>query len=208
VPATEPATDLSTYRRGRVPREIRREQILALAEALFAEQGYTAASMDELARRAGVSKPMIYHLVGSKDEVFGACMARTADELASRISSAVRGEQDLRDRLLAGARAWFGFVAERRALWTALLSGNDAPITDEVVAMRQRQAELVAGLLAESAPSGAAPQLVEVVAHLINGAFEALGRWGAEHPEMPASALAQLCTDVLFPGLMRVGAVP
>lgn len=83
---SEPATDGATgasgevegYARGRVPRDVRERQIVALAEALFLERGYQGASMEELARRAGVSKPIVYDLVGSKEQLFDACVARAA----------------------------------------------------------------------------------------------------------------------------------
>jgi AcrR family transcriptional regulator len=207
----EAAVDLSQYRRGRVPRDVRLAQVLALAEELFAEHGYTAASMDELARRAGVSKPMVYNLVGSKEELFRTCMDRTADELATRIRAAVEGETDLRRLLLAGGRAWFDYVAEHRALWTALLGGSDAPMGAEIAHIRWRQARLVAAILAESAPATAPPasdMLLEAVAHLVNGAFESVTRWWADHPDITTTALAELCTDILFPGLLAVSTAP
>jgi AcrR family transcriptional regulator len=207
----EAAVDLSQYRRGRVPRDIRLAQVLALAEELFAEHGYTAASMDELARRAGVSKPMIYNLVGSKEELFRTCMDRTADELATRIGDSVAGETDLRGLLLAGSRAWFEYIAEHRALWTAFLGGGDAPMSAEIAHIRRRQARLVAGLLAQHVPETAAPEtaaLLEPLAHLVNGAFESITRWWGDHPDITINALAELCTDFMLPGLLAVSTAP
>jgi AcrR family transcriptional regulator len=206
----EAAVDLSQYRRGRVPRDVRLAHVLGLAEELFAEHGYTAASMDELARRAGVSKPMVYNLVGSKEELFRTCMDRTADELATRIRAAVAGETDLRRLLAAGARAWFDYVAEHRALWTSLLGGGDSPMSAEIDQIRWRQARLVAAILAETAPAGSSPPpaLLDAVAHLLNGAFEGITRWWNDHPAATTSALAELCTDILFPGLIAVSTAP
>jgi AcrR family transcriptional regulator len=207
----EAAVDLSQYRRGRVPRDVRLQQVLGLAEELFAEHGYTAASMDELARRAGVSKPMVYNLVGSKEELFRTCMDRTADELASRIREAVAGETELRSLLRSGARAWFEYIAEHRALWTAFLGGADAPMSAEVDHIRRRQARLVASLLAQKAPPTDPPApatLLEPVAHLVNGAFEAVTRWWADNPDVTIAALAELCTDFLFPGLVAIATDP
>ena len=95
--------DVASYRRGRVPRQVRLAHVLGLAEELFAERGYSAASMDELARRADVSKPMVYDLVGSKEALFRVCVDRSAEQLAARIVAAVRAEDALRARLLAGS---------------------------------------------------------------------------------------------------------
>ncbi|TMB92351.1 MAG: helix-turn-helix transcriptional regulator [Chloroflexi bacterium] len=86
--ATDIIAALAAYAHGRVPRAIRERQILALAEDLFAEQGYANASMDELARRAGVSKPVIYALVGSKEQLYRRCVERHSEILATRIATA------------------------------------------------------------------------------------------------------------------------
>lgn len=200
-------TDLSGFRHGRVPRRVRERQLLALAEDLFAEKGFTGASMDELARRAGVSKPVIYGRVGTKDNVFRACMDRVAEDMAHRVVQAVRPESDPRRRLVAGAVAWFDFIAERRSLWTALLAGGDTPLGAEAAEIRRRQARVIAGLLAEDAAQNDAPPpevLIDAVAHLIVGAFEAIGRWSADHPELGPAALGELCAAVLFPGLIAL----
>ncbi len=77
--------------RRRVPREVRIPQIARIAEDLFGQFGYQGTSMDDVARLAGISKPVVYDLVGSKEELFRLCMARSADELATRVASAVAG---------------------------------------------------------------------------------------------------------------------
>ena len=203
----DPATDVSAYRHGRVPRDLRLRQVLALAGELFAERGYTGTSMDELARRAGVSKPVVYDLVGSKEELFRTLMLRTADELAERVADAVRSEDDPFERLRAGATAWFRFVAEHRATWAAFLAGEDLPMGVEVRAIRRRQAQLVATLLAESAGDlgvAVVPSLIDAAAHMLNGGFEALGAWSADHTDVSPEQLADLCARAIYPGLIAL----
>lgn len=202
---TGTAGDVDGFRHGRVPRNVRERQVLMLAGELFAERGFTAASMDELARRAGVSKPVIYDLVGSKDTVFRTCMDRVAEDLASRVVAAVRVEVDPRRQLVAGAEAWFVFIAEHRPLWTALLAGGDTPLGAEAAEIRRRQSCVIAGLLSEDAAAAGVeppPILIDAVAHLVMGAFESIGRWSADHPELVPSQLGELCAAVLFPGLI------
>lgn len=197
--------EVATHPHGRVPRELRRRQLLAVAEALFVERGYAATSMDDVAAGAGVSKPIVYELVGSKHEVFEACMARAADALAARVADAVvaAGDGDA-VRLRAGALAWFEFIGERRGLWDALLASDDAPASAAIEAVRARQDGFVASQLAATARAGGAtvdPELVEAVATAMNGAFEALGRWWSHHPERTATELADLYTALVLPGL-------
>ena len=197
--------EVRTHAHGRVPRELRRRQLLAVAEELFVAQGYAATSMDDVAAGAGVTKPIVYELVGSKHEVFEACMARAADALAARVAEAVlaAGGDDAA-RLRAGALAWFEFIGERRALWDALLASDDAPASAAIEAVRARQDAFVAAQLAATAAAEGGvvdPELVGAVATAMNGAFEALGRWWSGHPERTADELAGLYTALVLPGL-------
>ncbi len=155
--AADGADEVGRYPRGRVPRAVRLRHVLGLAEELFVERGYQQASMDELARRADVSKPVVYDLVGSKEQLFGTLMDRWADDLSARVSVAVVGEPDPAQRLRAGARAFFGFVGEHRAAWWALLSGDGAPVTAAFAAARERQAQVVARLVEQGARDSGEP---------------------------------------------------
>ena len=149
--ATRQAPNPRTRRR--VPREVRIPQIARIAEDLFGQFGYQGTSMDDVARLAGVSKPVVYDLVGSKEELFKLCMARSAKELASRVATAV-GAAPADDRLRAGALAFFHFVDEHRPAWRGLLASGSAPLTAEMAEIRRNQAGLVAGLLIQGEPSG------------------------------------------------------
>lgn len=196
---------MAAHPHGRVPRDLRRRQLLAVAERLFIERGYAATSMEDVAAGAGVTKPIVYELVGSKHEVFEACMERAADALASRVAEAVvaAGDEDA-IRLRAGALAWFEFIAERRGLWDALLASDDAPASAAIEAVRVRQDGFVAAQLAATAAAGGRvvdQELVGAVATAMNGAFEALGRWWSRHPDRTATELADLYTALVLPGL-------
>ena len=138
--------------RRRVPREVRIPQIARIAEDLFGRFGYQGTSMDDVARLAGVSKPVVYDLVGSKEELFKLCMARSADELALRVAAAVEATAG-DDRLRAGALAFFRFVDEHRPAWRGLLASGSAPLTAEMAEIRRNQAGLVAGLLIQGVSS-------------------------------------------------------
>lgn len=197
--------EVDAHAHGRVPRELRHRQLLAVAQALFVERGYAGTSMDELAARAGVSKPVVYDLLGSKDAAFGACMAAAADELAISVATAVvEAGDDPAARLRAGARAWFAFIEGHRGVWDSLLASPDAPATEAIEAIRDRQNAFVADqLTADAAAEGRAVdvELAGAVATAMNGAFEALGRWWHDHPDRTADELADLYTALVLPGL-------
>src|SRR5919109_5307908 len=90
----EAVARIEEFRHGRVPRAVRERQLVELGEQLFAERGFAKASMDELARRAGVTKPVIYELFGSKEGLFRACLEGLALRLAEEIAEAARGADE------------------------------------------------------------------------------------------------------------------
>ena len=67
--------------RTRLPREDRMEQTLEVARTLFAERGYAAVTMDEVAAAVGVTKPLLYNYFGNKERLYIACMERAGDAL-------------------------------------------------------------------------------------------------------------------------------
>src|SRR3954454_19471802 len=83
-----------TTARKRMSRADRERQMLDVAEEIFAEEGYRAVSMEAIAERCGVSKPLIYEYFGSKDGLFLACVTRCRAELyeATRAAMAQGGE--------------------------------------------------------------------------------------------------------------------
>src|SRR6476661_8898955 len=71
-----------------VPRAEREEQIVAVAVGEFAALGYANASMVEIARRAGISKPLIYQYFGSKEGLYLACLHSVSGGLLARLEEA------------------------------------------------------------------------------------------------------------------------
>ncbi len=202
----ELAAEVAAHPHGRVPRELRRRQVLAEAHALFVERGYHAASMGELARRMGISKPVVYELAGSKEELFRDVMAAVAEELAARVAAAVAAESELAGKLHAGILAFLRFVEERRTGWSALLSMEAGPGSAEVAAIRRGQVSLVAAMIADGVAGAAETRVAEALAHAINGAVEAVAVWWAAHPELSAAELAELLTALFAPGLLALAA--
>jgi AcrR family transcriptional regulator len=202
----EISAEVADYAHGRVPRAIRERQVLALAEELFAEQGFAGASMDELARRAGVSKPVIYALVGSKEQLYRRCVEHNSEQLATQIAAAAASETAPGAQFRAATLAFFRFVDTHRQVWEAL-TWDSTPFAAEAAAMRRRQTEVAAILLAHAAGRlGAAPDplRVEAIAHTINGGIEALARWWHDHEEVTAEQLADWSVELLVPGLQRI----
>ncbi|ALG06723.1 TetR/AcrR family transcriptional regulator [Kibdelosporangium phytohabitans] len=94
----------------RLPRTARRAQLLAAAQDVFAANGYHAAAMDEIAERAGVSKPVLYQHFPGKLELYMALLQTHADELIAGVTGALDSTTDNKLRVQAAVGAYFDFV--------------------------------------------------------------------------------------------------
>jgi AcrR family transcriptional regulator len=192
--------DIRQYSHGRVPRAVRKRQLVELGEELFAERGFAKASMDELARRAGVTKPVIYELFGSKDGLFRACLEGLALRLATEIAEAARAAEDPEARLRAGGLAFLRFARDNRVAYELLYEGR---FSEAAVTVRRRQAALILELMRELAPEGVDPLELEVAANAVNSAYEGVAHWMWDHPDIPLERLADWTVELLLPGLRR-----
>lgn len=177
--------------------------MLDAAVAVFSRHGFHAASMDEIAEAAGVSKPMIYAYLGSKDDLFSACIRREAQRLIRLITSAAPPGLATERRLHQGLLAFFTFVAGHRDGWIVLYrqARTREPFAGEIAAARQRIIALVAGLLSPAPSDGAQ---ASPIAHALVGAAEALSDWALdEHPEETPEDLASRLLSIFWPGRHR-----
>ena len=191
---------IEEFRHGRVPRAVRQRQLVELAEELFLERGFAKTSMDELARRAGVTKPVIYELFGSKDGLFNACLEGLALRLATQIADAARAGTDPESRLRAGGLAFLRFATENRVAYELLYEGR---FSEAAATVRRRQATLILELMREMAPDHVDPRELEVAANAVNSAYEGVAQWMWDHPDIPLETLADWTVELLLPGLRR-----
>src|SRR5919108_1727923 len=224
----EAVARIEEFRHGRVPRAVRERQLVELGEQLFAERGFAKASMDELARRAGVTKPVIYELFGSKEGLFRACLEGLALRLAEEIAEAARGadaagargdatvgepgvaggdepdalgvQPDPEARLRAGGLAFLRFARENRVAYELLYEGR---FSDAAVSVRRRQAAPILELMREMAPEDVDSRELEVAANAVNSAYEGVAHWMWDHPEADVEQLADWTVELLLPGLRR-----
>jgi AcrR family transcriptional regulator len=192
---------IEDFRHGRVPRAVRERQLVELAEQLFAERGFARTSMEELARRAGVTKPVIYELFESKDGLFRACVDRALERMAHSIVEAFRSETEPEARLRAGGLAFLRFARDNRVAWD--LMGMQGRFADQAQTARRDQAQLIRTLMVEIAPEGIDPQELEAVAYAVNSAWEGAAHWMWEHPDAPVEQVADWIVALLLPGLRR-----
>ncbi len=195
--------------RRRLPREVRQRQMLDAAIVVFSRSGFHLASMDDIAEVAGVSKPMIYAYLGSKDDLFTACIRREALRLMEVISAAVPTGLTRDERLHRGLLAFFEFVTEYRDGWIVLYrqARVHGTFAGEIAKARERIIVMVAALLARSSDEDARARAMPI-AHALVGAAEALSDWGLEHPDQTPEDLVSRLMDVIWTGLERADRPP
>src|SRR5437763_1690527 len=117
-----------------VPRAEREEQIVAVAIGEFALHGYARASVIEIARQAGISKPLIYQYFGSKDGLYLACLHAVSSGLLHRLQQAELEVDDSVASRIHPLRAVFEALEPQRDAWQ-LLFDPSMPRTGEIAAI-------------------------------------------------------------------------
>ena len=183
------------------------EQTLSVARSLFAEQGYGAVTMDEVAAKVGVTKPLLYNYFGNKEQLYIACMERSGDALTQTVADAVSATASPGDALGAGVHAFFAFLDTDRAAWAVLFDETlpqSGDVADRVAEYRGRIIEMVSGTLlaqlSEHQREGARVE-VEALSTALMGAAEALARWWLRTEAVSAEEAAELLIATVEPGL-------
>jgi AcrR family transcriptional regulator len=191
----------------RPSREQRREALLAVAAREFAGGGWAETSVDQIARAAGVSAPVLYTHFGSKRGLFLVLLERHGAALLDRIGTAVSAQPTPETQLRASIDAFLDFVANDNFAWRTLFRD---PVADLEIATRQRAAQVeTTHLIARMFVAGGAPAEneaeVTLVAQLFKSALNGLAAWWWDHPELDQQRLATLAHQTLWHG---VGSLP
>jgi AcrR family transcriptional regulator len=186
-----------------MPRAERERQMISVAEEIFTDRGYLAASMDEIAERCGVSKPMIYEYFGSKEGLLIACIRAARAEMAANTMQAVVGATNAKEALERGLVSFFEFADTHRRAWSLMMQ-NEAAVAgkaavEEIEEIRREQVELDVSLLAAFLPDQPRVEL-EMLAQMLVGACERLSTWyvtqDSEHPVTAKQAADQLMSVI------------
>lgn len=108
----------------RLSRTARRAQLLVAARDVFAAQGYHSAAMDDIAEKAGVSKPVLYQHFPGKMELYRALLTTYADELVERVEAAMARRGDNRERVQAAVAAYFDFIADEGSSYRLIFESD------------------------------------------------------------------------------------
>jgi AcrR family transcriptional regulator len=192
----------------RLPRAEREEQTLEAARILFAERGFAAVTMDEIAAEVGVTKPLLYTYFGNKEGLYLACMEPAAEALVDTVAAAVEATEHPAETLRAGVHAFFIFVDADRDAWRVLFDETlpaGAEPARRAAEQRERLTNLVARAQLERLPEerrAGAQVEIEAISAAMLGAAEALARWWLRTDAMSAGEAAELLVRTIEQGLM------
>jgi AcrR family transcriptional regulator len=195
---TQPAN-----RGGRLPRSARREQLLAAALEVFVAQGYHNAAMDDIAERAGVSKPVLYQHFPGKLELYLALVDRQVEEIVSRIREAMAATSDNSVRVRNAMAAYFDYVDSEDEAFRLVFESdlrNDAAVRERVENSTQRCMEAVAETIA--ADTGATRAEAELLSIGLIGLGEITARsWLDSDRSVPKEEAVQLVASLAWRGI-------
>jgi len=199
----------------RLPRQQREQQMLDAAVEIFSERGFHGASMDDIAEHAGVSKPLLYLYLGSKEETFSACIARETDRLVETLGAATAAsEKDPAGRLWHGLTAFFSYVAEHRSSWIVLYqqarTHNEA-VAAQLNGVRQEIIGAVTDLVLEAMPLDGPDEQTRrrqatAIAYTLVGAADAMAEWALTVPDEQPQTTARRLMSIVWVGLERTAA--
>jgi AcrR family transcriptional regulator len=198
------STVRSKPRTRKVKRGEREQQMLRVAERVFAEQGYHATSMDDLAARVGITKPMLYNYFGSKEGLLVASIRRVREELLERTMRAVGEGGSAEEMLRRAVRVFFEFIDEHGHAWKILreeLGITAGRAAREIEAIRGQQVDLMTAAFAAQTGRATPIRQLEVFAQLLLGACERLALWRERNPGLSATEATQALMSLFWPGL-------
>ena len=129
-----------TARPTRLPRSARRKQLLAAAQQIFVAHGYHAAAMDDIAERAGVSKPVLYQHFPGKLELYLALLDTHCDAIIAKVRGAMLATPDNKERVKGAVRAYFDFMDHESEAFRLVFESdlrNDPQVRERVERVEQ-----------------------------------------------------------------------
>lgn len=188
----------------------RREVIERAASEVFSECGYHGASMDAIARRSGVSAPVVYDHFASKQDLHRRLLERHFAELRLIWREQLAGDQPADVRIARAFDAWFGYVEAHPYAWRMLF--RDTTGDPEIAAIHREvagasRAEVLPLLAREPAArqiAGTAdPIAMELLWELVRSVLQGLALWWYEHQQVPRAQLVATAMNALWIGFER-----
>ncbi len=186
-----------------MPRSERRAQLLEAAREVFVERGYHAALMDEIAERAGVSKPVLYQHFPGKLDLYLALLDSSIDAFVASVTDALDSTHDNKRRVAAAMETFFDFVGSEsgtfRLLFESDLTSADA-VRDRLDSLTRRCAQAIAPVIAED--TGCSTEESQLLAAGMVGMAQVAARfWLASDGSLPRPEATRLISTLGWRGI-------
>jgi len=203
VPTKQAARNRSDVRR-RVPAAERRKRILKAARSVFAAKGYDSSSLDEIAAKAKITKPVLYDHFDSKLDLYVAVLEDASDELLDSLLSEVKQSSGgRRGKAVKAIDSLADWISVHPDHWRLLFREPVGP-RRVVRAHRDIRVQASSALTAEilgSRSSGRDSLRHEMTSELLAGAMHALTEWWYEHRDVGPKKVRDVAVSVLWDGL-------
>jgi AcrR family transcriptional regulator len=189
----------------RLSASARRAQLLEIARAVFAQRGYVATSVEEIAARAKVSKPIVYEHFGGKEGLYAVLVDREMEYVVARISEAISSGTP-RERVERAALAFLVYVRDQRDGFLVL--SRDAPVAlarGGMSSLLNDVAERVSNVFtATFKQAGYDPKAAPLYAHALVGMVTFVGQWWTETRKPPVEEVASHLAALAWMGLRHL----
>jgi len=191
----------------RLPADQRRRQLLDVACRVFADRGFHATSMDDIAGAAGVTKPVLYQHFRSKREMFMELLRDVGGQLLARLGTATTAATSGRERVQAGFFAYYRFVTENEPAFRVLF-GASARNDPDFAAVVDTVLDEVAEAISQLIEIPGTREHRRVLAHAVIGLAEATSRdaLSGDGNELEPDRLASWVAELAWFGLRGIRA--
>ncbi|GIF06296.1 TetR/AcrR family transcriptional regulator [Actinoplanes siamensis] len=192
-----------TTRPTRLPRSARRKQLLAAAQQIFVAHGYHAAAMDDIAERAGVSKPVLYQHFPGKLELYLALLDTHCDAIIAKVRDALEATPDNKERVKGAVRAYFDFMDHESEAFRLVFESdlrNDPQVRQRVERVEQGCIEALTETIISD--TGLRPDQARLLASGLAGASGAAAQyWLANGRRTPKAEAESLVAALIWRGI-------
>lgn len=184
----------------------RRNQLVEVGRAVFAEKGYDVASVEEIAERAKISKPIVYEHFGGKEGLYAVIVDREMDYVIERITTAI-SQGTPRERVEGAVLAFLRYVKEQPDGFAVLSrsSSANAGMANLLAEVGERVGKVFA---AEFKKAGYDPKAAPVYAQALIGMVTFVGQWWTENPKMSVDEVASHLVALSWMGLRHLPKKP
>ncbi|GGG16753.1 putative transcriptional regulator, TetR family protein [Rhodococcoides trifolii] len=187
----------------------RREQLIEIGRTLFAERGYEATSIEEIAQRAAVSKPVVYEHFGGKEGLYAVVVDREMSTLLAMITASLTGHRS-RVRVEAVALALLTYVEERSDGFRILVRDSPVAAPDGTYSSLLNDAVGQVGhiLAGDFERRGLNPALSPLYAQALVGMVSMTAQWWLDDRTPPKEVVAAHVVNLCWNGLTNLEADP